>query len=101
MYVCGSNKNFQLGIARPNNNIVDPPSLNTFFDGKDVKELTCGEANYAIAKNGDLYVWGLYNDNLLKTPTRLIENCDLDKIVSSSSFTAGIDKFHRLWVRDN
>jgi alpha-tubulin suppressor-like RCC1 family protein len=76
--------------------------LSTFFKSKDVMELACGVANFAITNNGDLYVWGLYNETHIKIPTKLIENSDLNKIVSSiSSFTAGVDKFSRLWVREN
>ncbi len=42
-----------------------------------MKELACGESNYALTVDGDLYVWGLYNEILIKSPSKLIENSDL------------------------
>jgi len=73
--------------------------LVTALENKRVKELACGESNYALTVDGDLYVWGLYNEIFIKSPSKLIENSDLVQIVSSSDkFTAAIDKFHKLWV---
>jgi alpha-tubulin suppressor-like RCC1 family protein len=58
-----------LGLSKHQS--VDPPIKNSFLSKKDIVDITCGEANYAVAKNGDLYGWGLISSETVKTPTKI------------------------------
>jgi len=44
---------------------------------KDIIGIACGDSNYAVAKNGDLYAWGLINDEIVKTPIKISQKTDL------------------------
>jgi hypothetical protein len=33
--------------------------------------LACGDANFAIAKNGDLFAWGLLEGEILRSPVKI------------------------------
>ncbi len=79
--------------------VVDRPTLNILLSKKDIVALACGEANYAVAKNGDLYAWGLLDGKVLKNPVNIAKKTELDSIASSKTgYSAGVDKYNRLWV---
>lgn len=66
---------------------------------RKVQQIASGEANYALCQNGDLYVWGKYNQSVIWQPMRILDQSSLVSIKQSlSGLTAAIDTFQRLWL---
>ena len=98
VYVTGLNNLGQLGIDSLEQQVNFPVRVESLSD-KGVQEISCGESSFAITSDGQLYVWGLYNLQVCRTPTLVTE---IERPVSqvSQSFygvTAAVDIDNQAW----
>lgn len=57
---------------------MDLPVLHHFFNKKQVVDIACGVANFALTESGDVYVWSIHNSEIYRTPKLLIESSGLN-----------------------
>ena len=77
VYSWGNNNEGQLGLKKKKNNFT-PTKLN-FFEGKEVKQISCGDSHSMAVCDDRVYAWGnntdgqlgLDNEENISTPTEL------------------------------
>ena len=87
-----------MGLNHTQHPVVEP-CLVQDFEGRQVVQIACGEANYALTKDGDVYAWGLYGNKIVTVPKLILKKSNLRSISTSlNSLAAAVDNTDRVWL---